>query len=243
MRSSSLTIVTIISPSYEKVGREMVKRVRRFTGHDVKVLECPDDKGFETKVHLDRLAGKRPVIFMDCDLWPIRHWSPENIHLGNCFQYVPDSGVFNPHSFCHTDCHKHGLRWDTYPNSGLLFWNNQNPEHREVFKIARQSWKDLQSRKKEYADKTDQAHIAFGLLGANVPVQFLPEQYNFYAFATRHGQRPAFPREIINLHGAGIPAKSKYSRLKVEASVFGQKVYPMHQDAINWEHHKLFNLR
>jgi hypothetical protein len=57
-----IQIVTVISPSYERVGREMIRRVKRYTGHDVKVIETTDDKGFETKLNLDRYC-KGPTIF------------------------------------------------------------------------------------------------------------------------------------------------------------------------------------
>jgi hypothetical protein len=242
MAKSSIQILTVITPSYERVGREMVKRVKRFTGHDVKVIETSDDKGFEAKLHLDRYS-KRPSWFMDCDLWPIREWKPEEMLIGNCIQGCWDHAVMNPAAFPYTDCHQNGLDWQLYLNSGLLGLPLQLPEFRELFKVARQSWKDRKRGKKTYVDVTDQASVNEAIKTLGLPIQFMPEQYNCYLFGIFHGQRPYIPRDIINLHGAGIPAKKKYSRLKVQASVLSQKMWPMHQDAVNWEFARQFALR
>lgn len=240
---SKPVIVTIITPSYEKVGREMIKRVKRHLGYEVKVVETTDDKGFEAKLSLDKSVGRSRAIWMDCDLWPLRPWNPDELHLGSCIQGCWDHAVTNRHAFPHTDCNKHGLSWDRYLNTGLLMWDNRLSDHRELFKLARQSWKDQREGRKVYADKTDQAHLNYSIKELGLPVQFLPETFNCYLFGIFHGQRPYIPREIVNLHGAGIPAAKKYSQMKTQASVFSQTVYPMHQDAVNWEHAKLFNFR
>lgn len=240
--AAKIQILTIITPSYERVGREMVRRFKRFTGHDVKVIETTDGKGFETKLHLDRYC-KGPMWWADCDLWPIRHWNPEELYIGDCVQGAHDSAVFNPAAFPHTDCHKHGLDWRTYFNSGILGLPLDKPDFRELFKVARQSWKDRKNGRKTYVDKTDQASINEAIQSLGLPVQFLPEQYNCYLFGVFHGQRPYIPRDIINLHGAGIPVKSKYARMKVQASVLSQQMWPMHQDAVNWEFARQFMIR
>lgn len=235
-------ILTVITPSYEKVGREMIKRVKKFTGYDVRVIETSDDKGFEAKLSLEKQAGKRRGIFMDADLWPLRKWNPDDLHSG-AFQGCWDHATLNCHAFPHTDCQKNGLHWDRYINTGLIMWDNRDASHRSVFQLARQSWKDQKAGKKTYVDWTDQAHINHGLIKSGVPVQLLPETYNCYLFGIAHGQRPYIPREIINLHGAGIPAKNKFSQMRHQAIALGYTVYPMHQDAVNWEHAKLFNMR
>lgn len=232
--------VTIISPSYEKVGREAVRRMERYSGLKVKVLQCSDKDGFETKLKLDRLCPKRPVLFFDADLWSLRKWDPGQMMGTGCFYAVHDTAVWNCHTFCHHDTHRHGLDPARYFNSGLFIWDNRRPEHREVFKAARKSWAEQKAGRKHYEDKTDQAHLNFGLLHSAVPLQWLPIQYNAYCFGIRHGQFPYYPRDIINLHGAGIAAKNKFARLKVEASVFGAKIYQMHQQAVNWNFDRQF---
>jgi hypothetical protein len=237
-----IQIVTVISPSYERVGREMIRRVKRYTGYDVKVIETTDDKGFETKLNLDRYC-KGPTIFMDSDLWPLREWRPEDVYLGNCIQGCHDHAVFNRAAFPHTDCHKNGLEWSTYLNSGLLCLPLDKPQFRELFKVARQSWRDRKKGKKTYVDATDQASVNEAILTLGLPIQFLPEQYNCYLFGIFHGQRPYIPREILNLHGAGIPAKKKYARLKAQASVLSQQSWPMHREAVEWEFARQFALR
>jgi hypothetical protein len=235
-----MNAVTIISPSYRKVGKEAVRRMERFAGVEVKALKCADRNGFVTKLNLDRLCPQRPMMFFDCDLWSLRKWEPSM--LGSpCFHAVHDAAVWNCHTFCHHDTHQHGLDPLRYFNSGLFFWDNSRPEHRSIFRLARKSWTSQKKGRKHYEDKTDQAHLNYGLLQSGVPLQWLPVQYNTYCFGVRHGQMPYYPRDIINLHGAGIVGGAKkYSRLKVEASVFGAKIYPMHQQAVNFAFDKQY---
>lgn len=235
--------VTVISPSYRKVGREAVKRMERFSGLKVKVIECTDKEAFATKLKLDRLAPRQPCVFFDADLWSIREWDATSMEQSQAFMAVHDHAVWNHHTFCHHDTHKHGLNPMAYINSGFFFWDNHNEDHRGIFKLAFRSLKEHIRGKKFYEDKTDQAHLNFGLMASGVPQQLLPIQYNSYCFGIRHGQFSYYPRDIINLHGAGIAAKRKLSRLKVEASVFGQKIHPMHQEAVNFEHTRTFSFR
>jgi hypothetical protein len=235
--------VTVISPLYRKVGAEAVRRMERYTGLKCKVIECPDEDGFETKLKLDRLCPKKPMMFFDADLWSLRPWDPRIMGESSCLFAVHDHAVWNCHTFCHHDTHKYGLSPDRYFNSGLFFWRNDLLQHREMFQLARHSWNEQKKGKKQYDDKTDQAHLNYGSLASGVSLQWLPIQYNTYCFGIRHGQFPYYPRDIINLHGAGISARRKYSRMKVQASVFGEKIFPMHQAAINWEHERQFHLR
>lgn len=236
--------VTIISPSYAKVGAEAIRRMERFSGLKVKPIRCPDKDGFETKLNLDRLAPKQACIFFDADLWSIREWDGPSFENSRSFMAVHDHAVWNCHTFCHHDTHKHGLDPMSYFNSGFFFWDNRDASHREIFKIARKSKAEQKRKKKHYDDKTDQAHLNFGVQQLGIPLQWLPAQYNTYCFGIRHGQFSYYPRDIINLHGAGIVGgKKKFSRLKIEASVFGQKIYPMHQEAISFEHHRTFSFR
>jgi lipopolysaccharide biosynthesis glycosyltransferase len=235
--------VTVISRSYRRVGREAVKRMKKQTGLEVRVIECADADGFQTKLDLDKLCPKKPVLFFDADVWCLREWKPDELATMSCLMAVHDPAVWNPYAFCHTDTHEHGLQPLRYFNSGVMIWRNDLAEHRKMFKIARASWRQMQLGKKKYADVTDQAHLNFGAMESGIPLQWLPMQYNTYCFSVRHGQSSHYPRDIINLHGAGIPTKRKYSELKIEAHVFGQKIYPMHQEVINFEWQRTHQLR
>lgn len=232
--------VTIISPSYDRVGREGARRMERYSGLEVKVLKCSDKDGFETKLKLDKLCPRRQILYFDADLWSLRKWDPSQMVNSSCVYAVHDAAVWNCHTFCHHDTHQHGLDPMRYFNSGLFIWDNSWADHRSIFQLARKSWEQQKSGKKHYDDKTDQAHLNYGVLQSGVPLQWLPVQYNTYCFGVRHGQLPYYPRDIINLHGAGIAPKKKFSRLKTEASVFGEKIYPMHQQAVNWNFDKQF---
>lgn len=217
--------------------------MKRFTGLDTKVIEVPDHLGFEAKLSLDKHAGKRPFMFYDADIFCLRGWDPMSMMGGPSVKGVHDHAVWNCHAFPHTDCTQHGLNASSYLNSGLLFFDGREDAHKELFKLARKSWRDQKAGRKEYADTTDQAHISFAIQALGIPVTLLPMQFNTYLFGIQHGQFPYIPRDIINLHGAGIPAKHKFSQLKTQASVFGKPVYPMHEEAIHWEWNRQYSFR
>lgn len=230
-----MKVVTIISPAYRKVGKTCVARIKKYLGKTPEVISTTNALGFEAKLSLEK-SCKGPHIFVDCDLWFLQKWTPE---YPGAFSAVHDSAVFNPHAFCHTDCEKNGLMADRYVNTGLFMCDLSDPKMRKVFQDARKSWRAHQ-KKPRCEDKTDQYHINRALLDNNIGIQLLPTMFNFYLNSVKWGQFPYIPRQIIGLHGAGIPAKQKYDELKAQAKVFGGHHLPMCQDAVNFTHNRTF---
>jgi len=76
----------------------------------------------------------------------------------------------------------------------------------------------------------------------NVPVTLLPLAFNFYQLSSDWGQVPFIPREIVGIHGAGIPAKDKYRKLIEQMKVYARPTCPMCDDAILNVHAKTYQL-
>lgn len=229
--------LTIISPSYEKVGKEAVSRFKKHVGIDVKIHECGDDEGFEAKLQLDRIAGRRNVIFFDSDLWFLDKPNLEKSLGHSCLLAVHDSAAFNPHAFPHTDCERFGMPKTEYFNSGLMCLSFSQEKHRQMFSEARRLHRS--SKKKSAikpADWTDQVWLNRARLQVGLPWVRLPTAYNYYLRSSQWGQLPWIPRKIVGLHGAGIKAPQKYSKLKQQARVFEYPTCPMHPETLAFQH-------
>ncbi len=235
--------LTIISPSYEKMGREAVKRVKRFTGMDVKVIRCADSDGFRMKLRLDELAGNRAVFFFDCDYWMLQHWDLRGFLGAPTIMAVHDSAVFQPSSFVCQDCLYHGLDWQRYINTGALIVDFQREEHREVWRLARKINWMTRAGKIQTADNTDQFAINMAIVQLGVPQTLLPIRYNFYSKSVEWGQFPFYPRDVVGLHAAGYVRDEKLSALKRESAFFERYNHPMLPGAVTFEHQRWFEFR
>lgn len=223
--------VTIVSPAYRRLARQAVRRFQLFTGLEVKVIECANKDGFQTKLELDKHCGRRPIVFFDADLWLLRSWDPVPLMGGPCWVACHDSAVWNPGSFCHRDCEKNGLDRLHYINTGLFICDLRRLEHRGIFQSARAS---VRSKRTKTADASDQFHINRALLTHGVQLSFLHPRHNFYSLSVVWGQYPNYPREIIGIHAAGVALKHKWDTLMAEASIFGRPHNPMCPEAVNW---------
>lgn len=207
--------VTIISPSYSKVGKEAVRRFKEFTGLPVKIIRCRDEDGYYTKLCLDRKVGRRPIIYFDADWWALRPVNWASINFG-VFSAVPDWGVFHPHAFPKEDCEMLGMRKDLYFNSGFWCADFSNPLHRKMFQEARKLWNRHQ-KKKMTGDPGEQTILNLARHRTGTPIQILPTVVNYYRHSTSEGVYQDIPSEVIGLHAAGVPLKKKFRHLKTGA--------------------------
>lgn len=236
--------ITIQSPSYARVGAEAVRRFQHHTGLECLVHETPDgEPAFDAKLSLERIAGRRPVCFVDSDLWFLDR---PNLSFGHpCVMAVHDSATRNPHAFPHTDCERFNLDKNGYINSGLIVFDGRNDLHRRWFAEARRL-KASFGRKKtalKPVDWTDQIWLNMAKANLGLPWAKLPSAYSFYLFEAFWGQVPHIPRKIIGLHGAGIKGRDKYRKLSEQARVFDHPVCPMHPEALAFQHALHYELR
>lgn len=207
--TSRTTAVTIISPSYESVGREAVRRMKKFSGLQVKVIECSDEEGFETKLNLDMIMDRGKFVFFDSDYWLLREL-PLDSWDGSAWLAVNDPGVFAPYAFPFSDCKREGMDREKYWNSGFFCCDTRRPEHRAVFQEARALRKRvLNGTAKKPDDFGDQYYLNMACQKLAVPMVLLPFVFNFYRHMISGGCFPFIPAEVIGLHAAGVPVKAK----------------------------------
>lgn len=207
--SSRTTAVTIISPSYEAVGREAVLRMKKFSGLNVKVVECSDEEGFETKLNLDLIMGKKKFLFFDSDYWLLRAL-PMDSWDGSAWLAVNDPGVFAPYAFPFSDCKREGMERAQYWNSGFFCCDTRRPEHRAVFQEARALRKQVMCGTANKPDDFgDQYYLNMACQKLATPVIMLPFVFNFYRHMISGGCYPFIPAEVIGLHAAGVPVRAR----------------------------------
>lgn len=235
--------VCIISPSYEKVGREAIRRFQKYTGLEVKVHETEDGRdAFMAKLSLDKIAGRRPFCFFDSDWWLL---DEPNLQFGHpVLMACHDSATLNPHAFPHTDCERFGMEKSEYVNTGFLVLDTRLDKHRQWFAEARRLEKAGQRKKAiKPVDVTDQIWLNLAKKNIGLPWVRLPSNYNFYLYEAFWGQQSWIPRHIIGLHGAGIKSSKKFVRLKEQARVFEHPVCPMHPEVIAFEMDRMVHIR
>lgn len=235
--------VTIISPAYEKVGQEAIRRFKEKTGLNTIVHQTEDgEAGFMAKLNLDHIVGRRPFVFFDSDLWLLDN--PEIHFGGEAIQACHDSAAFNPHAFPHTDCERFDMEKTHYINSGLIVGDFRHQKHREWFRESRRLQKaSKRKRAVRPVDVTDQIWLNLAKHNIGLPWYRLPSAYNFYLYEAFWGQQAFIPRHIIGLHGAGIKAKDKFRRLKEQAKVFEHPVCPLHTETAAFEVSRMLELR
>lgn len=231
--------VTVISPSYAKIGNEAVKRFKKFTGARVHVVRCKDKDGFETKLNLDKIVGEGPFVFFDADWWLLRELDISTLCGGYGWSGVQDPMVHHPHCIPFKDCRDHGLQTHKYINTGLFGCDTRLRDHRWVFQEARRTWK----RGIKTHDHTDQYHLNRAILRSGLPQKMLPFGYNYFTFAVNLGGFPYIPRIIVGLHAAGSQKHRKMATLKREAAVFGYTAKPMLPGAVDHHHALNFEYR
>jgi hypothetical protein len=216
--------------------------MRRHSGLEVKEIVVKSEPCFERKLHLDLLCPKDRLVFFDSDYYLLRRLRVSG--PSSSFIAVHDPSVWNPHAFPHTDCERFGLDKRRYFNTGFFVCDLRVELHRRVFQLARQMYAECTEMKREKpVDWTDQFFLNAAVQQLGVPVTFLPFAFNFYKKAVDWGSFPYIPREIVGLHGAGIPVGQKFQALRAQATVFGEECSEMSEEAIRFHHAFNFELR
>lgn len=236
---------TIISPKYAKVGREAVRRFKKYTGITPEVIKAKDGwDAFQKKLSLDLLLPRGPVWFFDSDLWLLDDLDLDGICNGPCLFAAFDPAALNPAAFPHTDCQNFGMPKTEYWNSGHFGFNTLNQKHRLMFQMARRLKKRVDGGNfQSPTDKTDQFFLNYCRIKAGVPLSLMPSSWNTYLLSAFWGQQPWIPRCIIGLHGAGIVADEKYEKLMAQASVFEHPYCDLHPEVLAFEMARMFSFR
>lgn len=241
MTMKPLIGITVISPSYAKVGAEAVRRFKKFTGREVKVIQCADVDGYTNKLNLD-LLHKGPMVFFDADWWLLREWRPQA--TGPVWTACLDPLVAAPFTFACKDCDRFNLDKTRYFNSGLFFCDTSLDSHRAVFKRARQMHREnARSTLVKAIDHTDQGWLNAAVQHLNVPQAFLPFAYNYYHFGVTEGGFPFTPAEVFGLHGAGIPPQHKAAKMRMQSAFLSESIAAPLPAAMALHHALSYQLR
>lgn len=214
----SLLGVTIITPGYEAMGEEAVKRFQQHTGLPCSALRFNGDSGFAYKLALPDLAPPVPVVFFDADLWLLRTTDfPSQLAKG-AVSAVRDPGTRDAGSFVSQDCSKLGLEPRQYFNSGLFIADFSCEHVRAAFRKAAEILKEKDTH--QIADYGDQTALNMAVQRCGVPFHPMPAGFNFFMHAVSHGYA-SVPDLVYGLHAAGVKKADKLAHLKSHAAVFG----------------------
>jgi len=230
---------TVVSPAYRHLEKESVSRFKKSTGiTEVEVVRCRDKDGFNPKLNLDKLFGRKKIVFFDVDWWAVQP-IPRHLFESGTWGGVQDSAVWNPKAYPGIDCGLFKLDKTRYINSGFMSFDLSNPLHRKVFQLARR----LSVKKGGKAvDPTDQGYLNVALQRLNVPQTMWPMSFNFYVLAAVWGQVPYIPRVLHGIHAAGFPLKHKKHALQAQAAIFDMVPAPMCIEAVKFHHACQFEL-
>lgn len=214
----SLLGVTIITPGYEAMGEEAVKRFQQHTGLPCSALRFNGDSGFAYKLALPDLVPPVPVVFFDADLWLLRKTDFPSQMAKGAVSAVPDPGTRDAGSFVSQDCAKLGLEPRQYFNSGLFVADFSCEHVRAAFRKAAEILKEKDTH--QIADYGDQTALNMAVQRCGVPFQPMPAGFNFFMHAVSHGYA-SVPDLVYGLHAAGVKKADKLAHLKSHAAVFG----------------------
>lgn len=204
--------VTLVSPGYEELAMEAIKRAKFFAGLDTLALFVHSEPAFFRKLDLCKLVGRRKVVFYDADLWFVAPVDFRSLNPG--FWAVQERGAVTPNVFPHMDCAKFSLDACRYVNTGLMCFDLGLRRHREVFNVARKLAVDaIKKPGTDTFDRTEQSWLNIAMQQIDVDQQFLPFSYNYFDWSVEHFGNTR-PEHIIGYHAAGVQLIDKLAHLR-----------------------------
>jgi len=228
--------VTVVTPSYKHLEKYAVRSFKKQTGLEVLVLQASNKQGFLTKLNLDKLCGKRRIVFFDVDTRIVQKASFGKFEE---FCAVNDPAIHIPHTFPKDDCERFGIDPYAYFNSGFFLCDLGNPLHRKLFQKARQLYRTVKNRP---VDHTDQFWLNYAAHKIGLRVSWMPFVMNMYTYCVRHGGVPFYPRRPIVIHAAGYHLKDKKKALDAMEFLFGGHVPMMQDSAVRAAYTKTFEV-
>lgn len=238
VKSKAMLGVTIATPGYFDLAKEAAARFRKCSGCDTVILES-SESGFDSKFKLLDLFKGQQICFFDADLFPIRKLdlNPFKGKLG--VFGVNDPTCISDHSFVKHDSIAIGIYPYTYLNTGFLILNFADETVVKAFEIARANM--INKNDLGLQDKTEQSVLNLGF--KETTVNILPFKYNFFKKAVDWGCFPYIPRDIINVHAAGVNGlKDKMKALHEQCIVFGEPIKDLREEAVNLGNYDVRNV-
>lgn len=220
-----ITGCTIITPGYEEVGTEAVRRWEAYSGMPCLALHAAGGReAFEIKLSLPLFLNAQRIAFFDADWWALRPLPIKEL-TQKPFSAVVDPGASrDPRSFAAKDCEDHRMNPSLYFNSGFWVADLTKQAVMKVFAEAltffkNEGWHDFGEQ--SALNKAVQSERPWKTW---VAPHRLPLEWNFFLHAVKHSKQSFIPSKIYGLHAAGVPAAQKMEHLTLYAKAFG---YPM----------------
>lgn len=212
---------TTISPSYQEVGLEAVKRFKRHTGLDVVILFTDDENSYDLKLEIPNKLSNQSVVFFDSDWWMIRDYNMAEFSGMKHFVAVKDYGVYDPMAFCKPDSETLSIDHELYFNSGFWIANFKEEIHRKAFAKARQMMQDKKNGViKGIHDFGEQSILNAAIQKSGCPLKLIHLRWNYFHAVYRSGCISSIPWGIIGMHAAGIQRADKVRHLNEMCSIF-----------------------
>lgn len=221
--------ITVANPPYESLAREAMASFRRATGCPAILLTVDDEASYAAKFTLPDILGNRVGVFFDAD---VRWFGPADLsRFANMegIAGVKDASRHAPDSFCLPDAITLGFPAEQYLNTGVLAIGKGSAV-REAFQMAaRMHERRAAGYGEPIQDMTEQSLLNAALHLCRVPLQFLPDEWNFWPHAIQRGWA-AWPAGKIGeacpvkcIHAAGVGLSKKKAFLDRHEAVFGLK--------------------
>jgi hypothetical protein len=222
--------VTIITPAYQKVGQEAVRRWHQFTGQPCIELSAPNDTAaFRLKLLLPTFLPAVNVCYFDADLWLLRPLDIDSL-LPKVEAFgllaVRDPGIADPTGFVARDCQEQELDPLHYCNSGFWVADLSRDRVTHAFEAALTALDTM-----TWFDYGDQSAWNYGLKKYGLIPHPLPLAYNFFMHGVTHGYIDAIPAQVIGLHAAGVTGHKKHAHLTQYAEALKYAVKPLPKPA------------
>lgn len=228
--------VTIRTPSYAELSEEAVRRFKQHSGLPCVVIDCGDEEAFGMKLKLDTVAPRCQCIVFDADWWALRPFDFSG-WCGAAWGMVHDRGIHHPAAFARYDCERQGIVPEYYGNTGFFLCDLSREDHREVFARARGYAAEVRAGGRvAFADFGEQSMLNLAVQQAGVPVNLLPDEYNFFRALVEHGMKSEIPGQVIGLHAAGVGLEGKLAHLRVMAEALSYAATPLLPGVVHFEH-------
>jgi hypothetical protein len=178
--------VTIGTGGFREMAEEAARRFTQYTGLPCTILGDEHLSRMDLpyphhlKYHIFDLVDSQDVFYFDADLWFLREWSPEKLQEQappNALVAVKD---MQKAGHIWKDADKFDLDVTQYFNSGFMIMNRQF--HKQLLTLAKHLYDKVIASEKHIGKSffKDQTSLNMAAQMLELPVHYVPRQYNWY---------------------------------------------------------------
>ena len=204
---------TIASPKFRELAYEASKRFMKYTGLSCLTITTPSELCYSEKLTLPDRLPRETVVWFDADLWFLNYADLSQFDGRSQFFAVPDPCRFDENHFpAHDSKYVFNIDVCKYFNTGFFIWNNAIPSHRRIFSRALNM---MTARSHEVGDFGEQSFINEAVQTMEVPLEILPQEYNYSPFAASQNHSTQYPMDNpLTVHASGYGPNDKLPFLR-----------------------------